>query len=39
MVIQDEQGCVHEDCARCERVRRLLQVQERLHWIVGVHVG
>jgi hypothetical protein len=26
-------------CARRERVRRLLQVQERLHWKVGVHVG
>jgi hypothetical protein len=39
VVIQDEQGSVYEDCARRERVGRLLQVQERLHRKVGVHVG
>jgi signal transduction protein with GAF and PtsI domain len=37
-VVSDEQGVVHEDCVRRERVRRLLQVQERLHQKVEVHV-
>jgi hypothetical protein len=39
VAIQDEQGPVHEDCARRERVRRQLQVQKRLQWKVGVLVG